>query len=604
MLHLGPLAFLSAPILAALLLLPLIWWILRISPPAPRMVRFPAIRLLFGLRQDEETPARTPLWLLLLRMLLAGLVIVALAHPILNPAVSRIGTGPILIVVDDGWAAARNWQARVDTIDALLDDAERSERPVVLLTTAPAPAGEPAAEPSLQRAADVRAAVRALEPKPWPVDREAAARRLAGLSLDAPASVRWIAEGVDGPGVAALARQLQRFGRLEVVTDPRAQAARLVRAPRRDGLTLTLVAERAAAVGPERLFMRGLAADGRTILREELAFAPDATQAEAGRDLPSEILNDLAVLRIDDEASAGATFLLDEGWRRRPVGIAVTGAVQSGHPLLDDLHYLTRALATYTDLRRGSLADLLDSRMAVIAVPDAVPIPDDIRPRLAAWVEAGGVLLRFAGPDLSDGRDDLLPVTLRLGGRALGGALSWSQPQPLSSFAPDGPFAGLVPHADVTVSRQLLAEPSIDLAQKSWASLADGTPLVTGAPKGKGWLVLFHTTAAADWSSLPLSGLFVQMLQRIVALSQGVTGGDADGPLPPVEVLDGTGRLERPTRPIRPIAVSDLIRTAPGPDTPPGFYGDANAVRAFNLSPTLPASVSYTHLTLPTIYSV
>ncbi len=86
MLQLGPLAFLSAPILGALLMLPLIWWILRISPPAPRMVRFPAIRLLFGLRQDEETPARTPLWLLLLRMLLAALVILALAHPILNPA--------------------------------------------------------------------------------------------------------------------------------------------------------------------------------------------------------------------------------------------------------------------------------------------------------------------------------------------------------------------------------------------------------------------------------------------------------------------------------------------------------------------------------------
>ncbi|MET4697148.1 hypothetical protein ABIE65_000159 [Constrictibacter sp. MBR-5] len=589
MLQLGPLAFLSAPILGALLLLPLIWWILRISPPAPRMVRFPAIRLLFGLRQDEETPARTPLWLLLLRMLLAALVILALAHPILNPAVGRIGTGPILIVVDDGWAAARNWPARIAAVDALLDDAERTERPVVLLTTAAAPSGEPPPELSLQRAADVRAAVRALEPKPWPVDRAAAARRLDGLSLDAPASVRWIAEGVEGQDVAVLARRLQRFGRLEVVTDPRAEAARLIRAPRRDGLTLTLVAERAAAIGPERLFMRGLATDGRTVLREELAFAPDATQAETARDLPSEILNALAVLRIDEEPSAGATFLLDEGWRRRPVGIAVSGAVQSGHPLLDDLHYLTRALATYTDLRRGSLSELLDGRLAVIAITDAVTIPDDVRPRLDAWVEAGGVLLRFAGPDLSDGRDDLLPVTLRVGGRALGGALSWSQPQPLSGFAADGPFAGLAPQAEVTVSRQLLAEPSIDLVQKTWASLADGTPLVTGAPNGKGWLVLFHTTASADWSSLPMSGLFVQMLQRIVALSQGVTGGDAEGPLPPVEVLDGAGRLERPTRPIRPIAVSDMLRTAPGPDRPPGFYGDAAGVRAFNLSPSLAA---------------
>src|SRR3546814_15961541 len=92
MLQLGPVAFLAAPLLGVLLLLPLIWWILRISPPAPRLVRFPAILLLFGVRQEEETPARTPLCLTLLRMLLAALVIVALATPILIPFVAGVGS--------------------------------------------------------------------------------------------------------------------------------------------------------------------------------------------------------------------------------------------------------------------------------------------------------------------------------------------------------------------------------------------------------------------------------------------------------------------------------------------------------------------------------
>src|SRR5690606_5419183 len=110
----------------------------------------------------------------------------------------------------------RNWRARIAAVDALLDDAERTERPVVLLTTAPGPSGEPPPELSLQRATDVRATVRALAPKPWAVDRAAAARRLDALTLDSPASVRWIAEGVEGQDVATLARRLQRFGRLEV----------------------------------------------------------------------------------------------------------------------------------------------------------------------------------------------------------------------------------------------------------------------------------------------------------------------------------------------------------------------------------------------------
>jgi hypothetical protein len=57
-------------VLLALTALPLLWWLLRITPPAPRRELFPAIRLLLGLRPPEETPARTPWWLLLLRMVL------------------------------------------------------------------------------------------------------------------------------------------------------------------------------------------------------------------------------------------------------------------------------------------------------------------------------------------------------------------------------------------------------------------------------------------------------------------------------------------------------------------------------------------------------
>ena len=106
------------------------------------------------------------------------------------------------------------------------------------------------------------------------------------------------------------------------------------------------------------------------------------------------------------------------------------------------------------------------------------------------------------------------------GGRTIGGALSWEQPAKLAPFEADSPFAGLAVPADVTVSRQVLAEPDLDLASKTWARLADGTPLVTAEKRGQGWIVLVHTTANADWSNLALSGLFVEMLRRIELMSQ------------------------------------------------------------------------------------
>ncbi|HYM30853.1 MAG TPA: BatA domain-containing protein, partial [Candidatus Cybelea sp.] len=124
MLNLGALAFVDPWLLLALLGLPLLWWLLRITPPAPKHIAFPPLRLLLDLKTSEQTPAHTPLWLLLLRLFLAGLAILALAHPIANPGARLAGNGPVLLVVDDGWAAASHWQERARTLTALLDQAE------------------------------------------------------------------------------------------------------------------------------------------------------------------------------------------------------------------------------------------------------------------------------------------------------------------------------------------------------------------------------------------------------------------------------------------------------------------------------------------------
>ena len=191
-------------------------------------------------------------------------------------------------------------------------------------------------------------------------------------------------------------------------------------------------------------------------------------------------------------------------------------------------------------------------------------------------MEKGGLLVRFAGPRLAEHPDALLPVKLLAGDRQLGGAMSWSQPAGLAPFPPGSPFAGLAVPAEVRVTRQVLAEPGAHLTEATWARLADGTPLVTQAARGAGRIVLFHVTANADWSDLPLSGLFVDMLRRLVALSAGVAAGeDADGPpLAPAETLDGFGQLGPP-----PPAAAAL--PAPRPRRGAGLAApSARAVRA------------------------
>jgi hypothetical protein len=588
MLALGSLAFASPWLLVALAGLPIVWWLLRVTPPAPRRIPFPAIRLLSGLVPHEVTPARTPLWLILLRMAIAALVILGAAHPLLNPQVPLPGTGPLTLVVDDGWAAASDWTRRQAALGDLLAEAERENRQVVLLTTAPT--GGDTAPPVLApiRAVDARTAIEALQPKPWPVDRRAALARLEKLSLpDANAAI-WLSDGLDdGGGASALADYVDARGTLQYLSAGPTRAPLLLAPGDREAKDLVVELHSLPTAGPRRFEVRASGGDGRFLAQQAVTMAPRATSAAAKLAMPNELRNEATRIEIEGGQSAGSVVLVDERWRRRPVGIAAP-VNAAGQPLLSENYYLDRALEPFSEIQRGPASDLLKRRLAVLVLADTSPDSPDEAAAIEKWVKTGGLLLRFAGPRLAAGDDPLMPVRLRRGGRTIGGAMSWEQPAKLAPFAPDTPFAGLAIPADVTVSRQVLAEPDVDLDAKSWARLADGTPLVTAEKRGQGWIVLVHTTANADWSNLSLSGLFVEMLRRIVAMSQGVAGA-RDANLAPIETLDGFGQLQRAPPTARPLAGKNLAHLTVSPEHPPGFYGTPDSRRALNLSTGLPA---------------
>ncbi|WP_439814921.1 DUF4159 domain-containing protein [Zavarzinia sp. CC-PAN008] len=574
MLNLGALGFASPWLLLGLVALPILFWLVRVTPPAPRQISFPAIRLLTGLVPREQTPARTPWWLLLLRLLLAALVVIGLAGPLLNPKVPLAAGGPIVVVLDNGWPGAERWSMRRDAALSLVEQAGRAGRAVALVATAePRPA-----TPSLQPAVEARAVLLALESRAWRPDRAGWAAALAALEPGAEAV--WFSDGVDGPGTAEMEAALKRLDTTRVVRHQPGEGAVALAPPQLAGTSLDLRALRADAGGARTLRVAARGEDGRTLGEVPVTFPAGETAGTGALALPVEIRNQVARLELMGIDSAGAVQLLDERWRRRPVGLISGAQSESAQPLLSDLFFLDRALTPFADVRQGTLADLLQRGLAVLVLADVGQIVGSEQDALTAWIEKGGVLLRFAGPRMAGQTGDALsPVRLRSGGRVLGGALSWEQPAALAPFPAGSPFAGLAIPEDVRINRQVLAEPDLDLPQKTWARLQDGTPLVTAARRGQGWIVLVHTTANTTWSNLPMSGLFVDMLRRMVAISQGIAGGTTDKPLAPYATLDGLGRLGQP--PSTALPVKEPVPAA-GPDNPPGFYGDETARVALN----------------------
>ena len=215
-------------------------------------------------------------------------------------------------------------------------------------------------------------------------------------------------------------------------------------------------------------------------------FDGGENRATAHIALPLEVRNETARIAIANADSAGAVQLAGRQRRARAVGIVSARGNENEQPLLSDLYYLERALAPYADVRKGTISDLLARNISVLILADVGKIAGSDYDRIAKFVAGGGLLIRFAGERMTGGTDDLVPVKLRVGGRYLGGALAWAEPQHLAPFSETSPFAGLDVPADVTVTRQILAEPSVELADRTWARLADGTPLVTARAARQG----------------------------------------------------------------------------------------------------------------------
>jgi hypothetical protein len=588
-----PLSFAEPALLLGLLSLPVLWWLLRVMPPRPRRIEFPPTRLLFDIAPKEETPSRTPWWLTALRLMAAALVILAAAGPIWNPQVGVGGSSaPLVILLDDGWSAAASWDTRIKAADELIANADNDRRGVALV-----PLSEPARDITLMTGGTARVALRQFAPKPHAVERVETLPAIERfLKATGDSEIAWLSDSVDtGRGPEFLEGLSKAIGdRTLTIFEGAPPAHALVAAENAAAKMTVKVLRPNGSIAIDTGIVRGLDQKGSPIGEARYTFAPQDRETEAAFDLPVELRNDIARLEIAGERSAGAVQLLDKRWRRRAIGIVGGSTNDTAQPLLASTFYLTRALAPFADVRLGdkgaaqqAITQFLDQKLPMIVLADVGTLSPEIRERISAWIEQGGVLVRFAGPRLAQADDDLVPVKLRRGGRSLGGSLTWEKPQHLASFAADGPFAGLPVPKDITISRQVLAEPDAVLATKSWASLVDGTPLVTGEHRGKGLVTLFHVSADMRWSDLPLSGTFVEMLRRIVDISgytsnpgAGVAGEATAETVAPLRTLDGFGAFGPPPSTAKPLPAD--FRDRATIDHPPGFYGPADGPLAVN----------------------
>lgn len=581
-----PLVFTAPLVLAGLLALPAIWLLLRLTPPSPRRIAFPPLRIFRDIPPRNETPAHTPWWLLLIRLSICALVIFACAGPLWDPSPTKKGSGPLLILIDNGFTAAHDWRERSEFALAQVHEAVRSNRAVTFVASADAPSPIELAGPDA-----ILARLNGLKPAPYLPDRSVHLPTIQNFLGNHPGTeILWIQDGVAGSEGTTFANRLAEVANGHPITVVRTEMA--------DALGLTLAKDgdfgarvlRAEPNGRNQGMVRVLDAKAQPIAEVPFQFAAGATETNVSFDLPTELRNTASRIDIVGENSAGAVTLIDERNKRRSVGVVSGITIDQSQPLLSPVYYVVRALQPYAEIRQGrggvteAISELLAQKTTVLVLADVGTMDEKTHAAVAQFVENGGLLIRFAGTRLAAGRDDLVPVRLRQGDRNLGSALSWSDPKKLAPFPQESPFHGLAIPQEVSVKRQILAEPDSTLASRTWASLEDGTPLVTAEKRGNGTIVLFHVTATPTWSNLPLSGLLVDMLRRTIEYGQSSATAPSDQlaglPLAPRLILDGYGVFSAPPASSRPVEADYTERATR--ISPPGFYGPAGASIAVN----------------------
>ncbi len=577
MFTLGPIGFIAPWLLLGLVALPILWVFLRAVPPAPIKRRFPGVALLLGLTDDEVHADKTPWWLMLLRVLALAAVIIGFSGPVLNPKDEVMGSGPLLIVADGTWADSSDWAMRQDRISELLEEASRAGRVVSVVVLTDLPAGE------IQfLSADVwQTRLAGLTPNAWEPSVKDIDAWIDGFGADG-FDTYWLSDGLARKERAVLIDAFEAKGVLTVMQTPRAvvglRPVQIV-----DG-ALQIAAVRSDPAGDAALTIAAIGLDPagvrRALARVDLTFLAGEVEAQVALSLPPELRNRVSRFAVQGINSAGAVSLTDDGLRRREVALIAPHDAREGLQLLSPLHYLNQALEPSADLIKGGLEDVLPAKPDVIILADIAKLTATQTEGLIDWVNAGGLLVRFAGErmaasDLSRNTEDILmPVRLRAGGRTVGGAMSWGQPKALQDFPDMSPFFGLDIPADVTVTSQVVAQPDPNLADRVIAALTDGTPLVTRKEMGQGQVVLFHVTANAQWSNLPLSGLFVQMLERLAISShQGAVNDEelAGTTWVPVRLIDGFGQL-MDAGAMAGVAGEDLAAGVVSADMPAGVY--------------------------------
>ena len=143
---------------------------------------------------------------------------------------------------------------------------------------------------------------------------------------------------------------------------------------------------------------------------------------------------------------------------------------------------------------------------------------------------------------------------------------------------------------DLEFTKQLILD-NLNSEIKILASLQDQSPLISLKNVGKGKVILFHVTSNNEWSNLPLSSLFQDLISKLLLISRA----EKDFSLKEMKIkyiITSSGELANPEKNYY-LNYDTNEKILPSATQPIGIYENNNLSIALNLSGNLKTESFY-----------
>lgn len=595
--------FLSPWLLLGLLGLPLLWYLLKITPPRPKKITFPAFDFLRDIDEKETSAHHTPWWLLLLRVCALAALIMAFSGPFLKTS-DYLASQPsaAVFIFNNSWTSTAALSAMKNQAAMMTKEqsGQTQDTEFFVMQTA-RPAFQDTHVSALNQSGALDA-IQNIKNYAWGSDFAALEESIKDMDLPRDTVTFYFDDGVQTEKESDFLRFLSDHSQTSLFHPSLDTAFGYLRAtPASPNASGNMASNRLASVVQQNTSLRFIRTapfdKTQTIIHyhdhaqiigaQTLPLESEQEFIDFTPDIPQDLWADVTSIRIAGQNHAGGIYLLPPRPERQTVGI-IGLSNETSHNYLDPDYYIHQALSPFHSVKTDNF-DTLSQDASVIFISDSERLNDSDLEPIMNWVNEGGIIVRFADESLAGGRlSELTPVPLRNTGRSLQSALSWAKPQTINRFTENSPFQSLPISNDIEIKRQILAEPFMELGNYVWAEIEDGTPLITAKKTGDGWLILYHVGAQPDWSNLPLSGLFVEQLLKIIDIAQGTVVADNQG-LANADFhierrLDADQTLSSPKgyEKILPLQQSQQKRTL-SDLSPAGIYGNGDASITINV---------------------